>query len=158
MPTVYLSFLVATLWLVLSGHYTPLLLGFGAASVALVVYLCYQMDIVDDEVAPLRMTLPTLRYVPWLTWEVLKSNLDVAKRVLNPALPISPQVIRVPADQPTALGRSTYANSITLTPGTLTMDAEEDGLLVHALTREAAEELQRGEMNRRITRLEEAHS
>ena len=156
MPTIYLFVLVSSLWLLWSGHYdSALLLGFGLLSTIAVIYLCHEMDILDDEIAPLQMTPPTLRYVPWLAWAVLKSNYDVVTRVLNPKLPISPRLVKIDASQETDLARATYANSITLTPGTLTMDAEDGRLLVHSLTREAAEELVDGEMNARIARLEE---
>ena len=158
MPTVYLTLLVSALWLLWSGHYDWLLLSFGLVSTIIVVYLCRAMNILDEEIAPLQMTIPTLRYVPWLAWAVLQSNYDVVKRVLNPKLPISPRLLKVKASQKTDLGRATYANSITLTPGTLTMDAEDGRLMVHALSREAADELAAGEMDTRITRLEKGYA
>ena len=157
MPTVYLLVLVSSLWVALSGHYTLLINAFGVVSVLTVVLLCRAMKILDAEIAPLYMTWPTLRHLPWLTWEVLKSNADVAWRVLHPKLPIAPRVIEVTAPQRSDLGRATYANSITLTPGTLTMNADGDTLTVHAISEDAAELLATGEMGRRITDLERGH-
>ena len=86
----------------------------------------------------------------------MKSNLAVARLILTPTLSISPTVIRVTATQQTDLGRVVYANSITLTPGTVSMSLDDDQITVHALTREMAENLQTGEMDHRVTRLEGA--
>lgn len=143
------------MWLVWSGHYTPLLIGFGVASCAGVVLLCQRMGIVDREGLPLDLTWRTLAYVPWLTVQVIKSNVDLARRVLSRKMHISPQIVELEASQKTDLGRVTFANSITLTPSTVTLDATSDGrLVVHAVAREVAEELRRGEMDRRATRVE----
>ncbi len=95
-----------------------------------------------------------LLYAPWLVWEVVKANIDVARRILTPSLPISPRMIKVKAGQQSDLGRVIYANSITLTPGTVSVDVEDDTILVHALTKEAADGVETGEMDRKVTRLE----
>ena len=86
--------------------------------------------------------------------EIIKSNIDVTLRILDPKLRISPNVIRVRATQRSDLGRVTYANSITLVPGTVAMSVEADEITVHALTWDVAADLQRGEMDRRITAME----
>ena len=82
------------------------------------------------------------------------SAVDVSKRVLDPKLPISPRAITLPLSQRTDIGRVTYANSITLTPGTVSIDLGEDFVRVHALTSEGAQALIEGEMDRRVTALE----
>lgn len=156
MPTLKLFVLVAALWLLWSGHYTPLILTLGLASVLLVVFLCRRMQILDREIAPFHTAGAAVRYLPWLALEVAKSSLDVIRRVLDPALPIAPQTVRVLASQKTDLGRVTYTNSITLTPGTLTIDAVDDHLTVHALSDEGAEDLRSGRMDRKISMLEPA--
>lgn len=142
-----------SIWLLWSGHYTTLLISFGVLSCAFVVYLCHRMDIDDSEGAPL-LGLRPLRYAPWLIYQIVLANLDVARRVLNPLLPIAPRMIRVKAGQRTELGRVVYANSITLTPGTVSVDMQGDQLRVHALTAEAADFDSTGEMNRRVMELE----
>ncbi len=143
------------MWLVWSGHYTPLLIGFGVLSCLGVVLLCHRMGIVDREALPLDLTWRTLRYVPWLTLEVIKSNLDLTKRVLRRKVSISPQIIELTSSQSSDLGRVTYANSITLTPSTVTLEATQEGrIVVHALAREVAEDLQRGDMDRRVKQVE----
>lgn len=143
------------MWLVWSGHYTPLLIGLGVVSCAGVVLLCHRMGIVDREGLPLDLTWRTLAYVPWLTVEVVKSNLDLVRRVLTAEMPISPEIFEVKTSQKTDLGRVTYANSITLTPSTVTLEATSDGrIVVHAVAREIADDLRGGEMDRRATRWE----
>ncbi len=141
------------LWLLLSGLWVPLLLALGLASSLLCLYLSHRMDVVDHEGHPVHLGIGLLAYFPWLAMQILKVNFDVARRILSPALPIHPTVVRVKADQPGPVGKTTYANSITLTPGTVAMSVDGDEILVHALTREGANELLEGEMNRRVTRM-----
>lgn len=142
------------LWLLLSGHYTPLLLTLGILSTLLVVYIATRTNLIDRETHPVLLKPTILLYWIWLGREIIKSNFDVARRILDPRLPISPSVFTVRASQKTDLGRVTYANSITLVPGTVTMDVDGDVFTVHALTRAAAEDLERGEMNRRVCNVE----
>jgi multicomponent Na+:H+ antiporter subunit E len=146
--------LLAATWLVLSGHYDPLLLSFGALSCAFVVALVLRMDIVDQESHPYHLGLRPLVYIPWLLWQVVLSNLDVAKRILDPNLPIEPTVVRVMASQKSTLGQVFYANSITLTPGTVSLEVKHGTILVHCLSRGGAQDLKAGEMDRRVTKLE----
>ena len=152
--TVSLSLVLYGTWLLWSGHYTPLLLSFGVLSCVVVVAIARRMRIVDQEGAPVELPLRVLSYLPWLLWEIVKSNVDVARRILTPGLPISPRLIKIKAGQRSDIGRVIYANSITLTPGTVTVGVEGDELTVHALTEEAASSLQTGEMDRRVTRVE----
>ena len=143
------------MWLIWSGHYTPLLIGLGLASCLGVVLLCLRMGIVDREGLPLDLTWRTLAYVPWLTLEVVKSNVDLTRRVLRRKVSISPQIVELRSTQKSDLGRATFANSITLTPSTVTIDATTDGhFIVHAVAREVADYLLEGEMDRRATRVE----
>jgi len=145
------------LWLLLSGYFdVPLLLGFGVLSCALVVFVAWRTEVIDPEERPLRLrfNLHIFSYWPWLLWQIVLSNLDVAKRILDPRLPISPTLITLRPTQRSDLGRVIYANSITLTPGTVTTFLSEGVLEVHALTREAAESLLEGDMDRRVAALE----
>jgi len=149
-----LGALLAALWLLLSGHYDVWFFSLGAVSVALSVYLASRMKLIDQEGAPHHVTFRTAAYLPWLMWEIIKSNFDVARRILTPSLPISPRTFTVSASQRTAIGRVVYANSITLTPGTVTIDVRDDELEIHALTSESAEEVRAGRMDRRVARIE----
>ena len=152
--TVSLALVLYGVWLLWSGHYGLLLLTFGAVSCAGVVALTRRMGILDEESVPIELVLRFLRYGPWLLWEIVRANVDVARRILDPRLPIQPRVIRVRASQRHDLSRTIYANSITLTPGTVSVDIEGDEITVHALSRDAAESLERGEMDRRVSRIE----
>jgi len=120
-------------WLVLSGHYEPRLIGLGIGSVVLVVYMAIRMGVVDEEGVPLHLAGRAVIYVVWLLKEIFVANVRVSKIILDPNLPIDPVIVRYPARQRTDLGRVLYANSITLTPGTITTHVEERELEVHSL-------------------------
>jgi multicomponent Na+:H+ antiporter subunit E len=146
---------LSALWLALSGYFQALLISFGILSCVLVAWLGARMDRTDGEhhfglVRP----LATIRYLGWLTLEVIKSNLDVSRRILSPRLPISPTVVWVPASQKSEIGLVVFANSITLTPGTVSIDIQEGEIEVHALSKEGADALLEGEMNRRVRSIE----
>ena len=147
-------------WLLLSGHYTPLLIGFGVGSTVLVVYLAIRMDVVDREGVPLHVGGRLWLYLPWLFKEIFVSNIEVARIILDPKLPISPIMIRFHGSQETDLGRAIYANSITLTPGTITTGVHGTELEVHSLTHIdlAHRELEEDEMDRRCTWVERGGS
>ncbi len=147
------AFVLYLFWLLLSGHFTTLLLGLGGLSVLMVVWFLRRMDRVDGEVSFMRPSFGLLHFVGWLTWAVAKANIDVVRRIWDPKLPISPNWTRLDTQIATPLKKTLYANSITLTPGTLTTNAREDHLMVHCLTKENAEELRGGEMERRIRKL-----
>ena len=151
---VNLSLFLFAVWLLLSGHYTVLLISFGVFSTLLVVLLTLRAELVDREVDPVLLKPSALLYWLWLGGEIIKSNIDVTRRILHPRLRISPRVVTVRATQRTDLGRVTYANSITLVPGTVAMSVEGDEITAHALTAEIAADLQRGEMDRRVTAME----
>jgi multicomponent Na+:H+ antiporter subunit E len=153
--TVSLFVILLGVWLLNSGHYKPLLIGFGVASSALVVYLCRRMGIVDDEALPVHLFARTAAYLPWLVKEIFLANLDVARRVLSPGRPrISPRLFEAETSQHSDLGRVIYANSITLTPGTVSIRVHGSRITVHAIADEVADGVIQGEMDRRVTRLE----
>lgn len=142
------------MWLLLSGLFKPLLIGLAVLSVLLTLWLSSRMRVIDSEHHPIWAALRYGPYWPWLSVEIVKSSIDVARRVLSPAMPISPTVFEVDASQLTVVGRVVYANSITLTPGTVTLDVQDDRLRVHALSRDSIDYLLSGEMDRRVTRAE----
>jgi multicomponent Na+:H+ antiporter subunit E len=147
---------LAILWLLLSGMFKPQQLILGIISVAIVAYLSVKMKVLTHRGQALYFRLFTLiKYSCWLTVEILKSNFDVVKRVFNPSLPIDPILKLVPSEQKTELGRVTYANSITLTPGTVSINiATNRDILVHALDKAAIEELENGTLGKKICELE----
>ncbi|MCU0837151.1 MAG: Na+/H+ antiporter subunit E [Rhodospirillales bacterium] len=154
---VSLGLAMAALWLLLSGYFDkPLLLAMGAVSVVLVVLLSRHMDVVDHEGHPVHLSLKVLAYWPWLLKEIVVSSIDVAKVILAPSLPIAPAVFTVRGRQRTELGRVIFANSITLTPGTVTIALDGEELTVYALTAQAASGWEDSEMNRRVAAIEAA--
>ena len=138
-------------WLALSGHFEPLIIGFGLFSCVLVLWLAHRMDVADHEGHPIHLGLNSLTYQPWLAWQILKSTVDVTRLILSPALPIDPAIERLPASQPGAVGHVTYANSITLTPGTVSLELDAGGIEVHALNKELMDDLKTGEMDAKVT-------
>lgn len=141
-------------WLGMSGHYTPLLIGFGIVSVVAVAALGLRMQTVDSEGHPVHLILAAATYWPWLAVEIAKSSWTVSRIILDPALPISPTMTRVKVSQKTGVGVTTYANSITLTPGTISVEVDRQEILVHALTRSGAADVEEGTMDRRVARFE----
>ncbi|MCW8861469.1 MAG: Na+/H+ antiporter subunit E [Rhodospirillales bacterium] len=142
-------------WLLLSGFYDdPLLLGLGVVSTVLVVYIAHRMDVIDHEGHPVQLSFGGVMYWPWLLWEIVKSNIGVAKVILSPSMPATPVFFKIKSSQKTDLGRTIYANSITLTPGTITVAIDGEDFLIHALTREGAKGVMSGKMDRKVSRLE----
>lgn len=141
-------------WLALSGHYSAFLVAAGAGSAIAVVWLASRMELADREGHPVHFTMAAFTYWPWLAKEILSSGLQVSRIILHPRLPISPTLVRFKPSQTSTVGLVTHANSITLTPGTITVEATHDSFLVHALTRAGAEGLEGSEMDRRVSRLE----
>ena len=150
--------LLFIVWLLLSGHYTSPLMTYGALSCAGIVLLVRHLGILDEEALPVHLSLRWLVYAPWLMKEIVLSNIAVAKVILTPGLPIHPRMIRLTASQSSDVSRVIYANSITLTPGTVTLDVRGSEFLVHSLTSDSAEGLLSGEMDRRVSRVEGAAS
>lgn len=151
-PRAYLMFILLLIagWVLWSGMFKPLLLGLGAFSCALVAYIAVRMGYFDARVFALRFNARLFGFWAWLLKEIVKSSLDVARVVLSRELRLSTQVVEIDASQLTPVGQAVLGNSITLTPGTLTLDVSDGRLLVHALTAKGAEALQEGEMLRRV--------
>ena len=145
---------LAVLWILLSGYFEPLLLGLGAFSVALVLYITHRMDIADHEGHPIHLTWQALFYWPWLLWKIVKANLDIARVILTPKMPLGMALFTVKASQKTELGHTIYANSITLTPGTVTVAVDDEIFTIHALTEASRKDLEIGDMDRRCSAVE----
>ncbi|MEZ5855946.1 MAG: Na+/H+ antiporter subunit E [Hyphomicrobiaceae bacterium] len=150
--SLFVSLLV--FWLALSGHYTSFLIPVGVLAAAACVFVAVRMGVADGEGHPVDFMPNGITYFPWLVWEICKSAWSVTKIVLDPELPISPTMTRVAATQKTTVGVNVYANSITLTPGTITTDVNGNVLTVHALVADGADDLEGGGMDARVTRFE----
>lgn len=141
-------------WLLMSGTYTPFLVLSGLGTAVAVAALARRMDVADREGQPLHLVPAALAYWPWLVLEILKSGWSVARIIVHPRLPISPALARFRPSQESTVGLVTHANSITLTPGTVTIEARHGEFLVHALTSDGAAGLAGSEMDRRVRRFE----
>ncbi|MHA7817491.1 MAG: Na+/H+ antiporter subunit E [Pseudohaliea sp.] len=147
-----LTFIV--LWLLLSGLMKPMVLGLGLVSCLLCVWLASRMHRTGEGEEPALRPLRLGAYLPWLVKEVLLANLQVMRIVLSPRMALDPVLFQLKASQRSPLCRVIYGNSITLTPGTLTLDVDGETMLVHALERAGVEGLRSGEMDRRVSALE----
>jgi multicomponent Na+:H+ antiporter subunit E len=148
-----LLLILAATWLLWSGLYKPLVVGLGVFSCVLSVYLAHRMGFFRHQaILGLLPRLPG--YWLWLLREIIISSLEVAKLILKPSLPISPMVVVLEAETKTDVGHVILGNSITLSPGTVTLDLHEGKILIHCLTSESATELLKGEANRRAAALE----
>jgi len=158
-----LTAVLVVVWLGWSGIYQPLLLSFGVVSILISVYVTATLGSLDSEGQPTQWSFRLFWYVPWLLKEIVVANLDVMKRVVSPGLrsvdteAISPTWVKVAAPQTSRLGVTLFANSITLTPGTVSVDSGDGYIWVHALSKEGAESLlgeDGGEMGRMASKME----
>jgi len=127
---------LVALWLLMSGLYKPLIMGFGALSVVLAIYIAHRMDKADDN-NPLRYSISvfaTIKYLGWLLVEIAKSNWAVTKIILSSGSTNNQNIFIAPVSCKSEIGQVVFANSITLTPGTITVETEEDHFIVHALS------------------------
>jgi len=141
-------------WLLLSGYFTAFLLSAGMGCALAVVWFARRMDVVDHEGHPIHLGPKALLYWPWLLKEIIKSAWDVSRIILHPKLPISPTLVRFRPTQRTDVGLVIHAQSITLTPGTITIEARPSEFLVHGLTRGGAAGVVDSEMDRRVSACE----
>ncbi len=151
LQAIALAAALAVFWVLLSGYWLPLIIALGIASIALCVFIARRLDIVDHEGHPVHLTLPGLTYFPWLVKEIILSNITVARAILFGG--VRPQILRVRASQSDALGQTVYANSITLTPGTVSISIDDDLITVHAIMDETADGLRTGEMDGMVCKL-----
>jgi multicomponent Na+:H+ antiporter subunit E len=142
------------LWLLLSGIYEPFLIALGVLSSLFVAWIVHRMELADHEGFPIQLGPKAIIYWPWLIWEIFKANIDVALIIIKPKLEINPILFTTEAGQKTDVGIVTYANSITLTPGTITVAVNSNTLEVHSLTLNAADDVTAGKMNERVCVME----
>ena len=139
-------------WLLMSGYYTPLILSLGVISCVLCVYLTIKGKFLDNETLPIYFFPRLIQYTLWLIKEILKSNIQTAKVIIMKSE--DPELFSVKATQKTNEGKVTYANSITLTPGTVTTQIKNDIFEVHALTKDFGDDVRSSEMDKMVTWLE----
>ena len=155
MRTIIAASLIFLFWFMLSGYTDILLIVLGMLSTFVSVYLAKRMSIIDQESYPFHLGLRLLPYYCYLGKEIIKSNIDVVKKIFSPVHTISPQVITLPVSQKSDLSKVIYANSITLTPGTVTLELSADEIKVHALSKKGIVDLQTGQMTKAVPDNEE---
>ena len=139
-------------WLLMSGYYTPLILSLGVISCLICVYLTIKGKFLDNETLPIYFFPRLIQYTFWLIKEILKSNITTAKVIIMKSE--KPELFSVKASQKTNEGKVTYANSITLTPGTVTTQIKNDIFEVHALTKDFGDDVRSSDMDKMVTWLE----
>lgn len=148
--------LLYLLWFILSGQTSPLFLLLGLASVLLVLWVMIRLDRTDSTPASLILSPQFFRYLAWLAGQIIASNIDVARRIWDPKLPISPAWRRINMGLKQPITKTLYANSVTLTPGTVTTEVGDDYIVVHSLDHHGIERVAEGDMEARVALLEES--
>ena len=150
--------LLMALWLLLSGHYDGFHIGLGVLSVGIILFLnsgIRRLPMGEQELfsGVAFHIVRSARYLLWLPVQIFLSGTYVAYIVLNPRMPIAPSLVRFRTAQPNVVAQMLLGNSITLTPGTLTLNIEGKVVLVHSLTKQGADDIMAGEMDRRVAAL-----
>jgi len=141
-------------WLLLSGQFeSPFLITTGVLASILTVFICRRLDLIGSQYQPIESLLGFLLYLPWLLVQIVRASLDVAWKSWSPRPAISPRLVEVPSQLKHPLAKTLLANSITLTPGTVTIDVREDTLLIHALSERAQRGVLEGTMEQRIAKM-----
>ena len=152
MKSLILFLILLSLWLLMSGHYSILIITLGIISCAFCVYVAKRGNLIDDEGLPIFFIPRLSNYLIWLFKEILKSNLNTAKVIINGK--VEPETFTVKASQVTDVAKVTYANSITLTPGTVTTKMQKDVFEVHALNSDFGNDVRTNEMDKKVKFLE----
>lgn len=149
MNTIITAILIFLFWFLLSGHTSPLLIALGIFSTVLTMFLSHRMNIIDRDTYSVHMSFRLLKYYLFLGKEILVANIDVIKKIMSPDS-IDPKIAKIPTVKQTDVSKVTYANSITLTPGTVTMDLQDDEITVYALSQDAIDDLKTGRMAEKV--------
>jgi len=155
--TVITAIILMALWLLMSGVYETLTVCFGVASVVLVILVTKRMDTADGDRLDIHLKpLSFLMYLLWLLVEIAKANWAVTRLILAPKMQLRQHLFPVRYSQKTDLGQAIFANSITLTPGTISVECEPEHFLVHAVDYSADDNLALADMDHRVSRTENA--
>ena len=152
MKSFFLFFILLSLWLLMSGHYSFLIISLGVISCVFCVYLAKRANLIDDEGLPLFFLPRLINYLLWLFKEIFNSNIGTAKAIITGN--INPEIFIVKSSQNTDVAKVTYANSITLTPGTVTIQINEDKFEVHALNSDFGNDVRSNVMDKKVKWLE----
>jgi multicomponent Na+:H+ antiporter subunit E len=150
-----LFFILYLHWILLSGKFDAFHLSLGVISCALVTFMSHDLFIERKKLSPkiIVESIRFIKYIPWLLYQIVLSNIHVASLVLSPRMPIDPKIIRYKTKLKTDIALVTFANSITLTPGTITADISDGEYIVHALSKKVADDLMTGEMEDKVAQI-----
>ena len=155
-----MSFLITAIamfifWILLSGEFTFILITSGVVASLITAYLSHDIFIGKADLkTETGRVFKFIVYIPWLLWEIILANVEIAYLVLNPKPLIDPQLVHFKNDLKTDLGIVTLAHSITLTPGTVTVEANREEFIIHAIWQKSAEGIIGGEMQRKVKKIE----
>lgn len=152
-PQLVLLLLLVAAWFLWSGMFKPVLVVLGVISCVIIVYIVKRMGNFDPGVFAFRYNLRLFGFWFWLLGEIVRSSIEVARVVLRRPMRLNTEVVEMPVDDLDHVDQALLGNSITLTPGTLTLDTRQNTLTVHALTPEGAQALREGGMKRRVAAL-----
>ncbi len=150
------TLVLLAVWLLLSGHYDVMHISLGVVSVGLVMFMNRGLRDAAPAHQPIGTRLRWGRlvvYLPWLLWQMVLSALHVARVVFSSRSALHPSVVHFKSAQPNESAAVILGNSITLTPGTLTLDISGDEYTVHCLSKKTEAGLLDGSMQRRVARL-----
>ncbi|MGE4620452.1 MAG: Na+/H+ antiporter subunit E [Planctomycetota bacterium] len=154
MRAILLFLTLLSFWLLLSGQFeSSLLVGSGIVASALTVWVCHRLQLLGSQYQPIESLPGFLLYLPWLLIQIVKSSVQVTAKSWSPRPAISPRLVEVPTRLKHPLAKTLLANSITLTPGTVTVDVQQQFLLVHALEDNSAKGVLEGSMEQRIAKM-----
>ena len=155
MRFVLTAIIMFVFWIFLSGEFSFILLLSGIISSLLVSYISHDLLIGNGDMKlGFIRTIRFIKFLPWLLWQIVLANIDLALRTLHPKMPINPMLINFKNNLKTDLGMVILANSITLTPGTVTIDVNENDFFIHVISEKAAQSLISGEMQARVKKIE----
>jgi len=142
-------------WILLSGEFTFILITSGVVASLITAYLSHDIFVGKADLkTETGRVFKFIVYIPWLLWEIILANVEIAYLVLSPKPLVDPQIVRFKNDLKTDLGIVTLAHSITLTPGTVTVDANREEFVIHAIWQKSAEGIISGEMQRKVKKIE----
>ena len=142
-------------WIIWSGMFDAFHLSLGIISCAIVTYTTHDILFTRERFSYKQIieVWRFIKYIPWLLWQIILSNIHVAGLVLSPKMPIEPHMIRVKVRLKKDISIVTYANSITLTPGTITADIADGEFYIHCISKKVADDLFTGEMENRVAHI-----
>lgn len=151
--TLSLCLLLVMFWLLNSGLFKPLIFMMGAASIMLVLFIASRMKVIDEESQPLHLTKKIPAYYLWLLKELVVSNIQVVATIWRGGEKLQPAMATIPMKRMSDMGKVIYANSISLTPGTVTTEVTDDFITIHALDKSSIAAISSGELEERVRKL-----